>query len=92
MSKTLEAEKEKSNHVGETPLWVGIAHGHTEIVRLLIEHGPDKNKSAHDGATPLWVAAAYGHIEIIDRFFVEQNTCAGATPLYVAAQNGHIES
>lgn len=32
VSKTLEAEKDKSNHVGETPLWVATAHGHTEIV------------------------------------------------------------
>jgi ankyrin repeat protein len=54
------------NKQGWTGLHGAAQHGHTEVVRLLLEHGADPNaREPGDHTYPLHWAAAQGHIEIV---------------------------
>ena len=51
---------------GETPLWVAVSRGHTDVVeKLLAAKDIDVNKARKDGETPLLSAAANDHTEIV---------------------------
>lgn len=43
-----------------------IAHGMTERVRLLLDHGVDVTAPLDDGSTPVQMAATTGHADLID--------------------------
>jgi ankyrin repeat protein len=49
----------------KTPLTNACRLGHTECVRMLLEHGVDPNKTDKDGHSPLIWACHYYHIKII---------------------------
>ena len=50
---------------GETPLINACRVGHTECVRMLLDHGVDPNRTDKDGYSPLLWACYYYHIKII---------------------------
>jgi len=50
---------------GWTTLHTATAHGHTDIVTLLLERGADRFQSAEDGQVALHIAAAYGYHGIL---------------------------
>ena len=74
-----------------------VYHGHTECVRLLIEHGADIHRHVfgHKNTALGW-AAIWGHTEIV-RLLLEAGADAGAqnsfgeTPLHCAAEKGHVD-
>ena len=75
------------NKQGETPLFLAISNGHTNIVNLLVAAGVDVNSKGPTGESLLFIACDSGHIAITDRLLE-----AGATPdtscLFRATQNG----
>jgi hypothetical protein len=50
---------------GETPLTNACRLGHTECVRMLLDHGADPTQTDKDGHSPLMWACYYYHIKII---------------------------
>jgi len=65
--KKIEEGKCVDSHgfFGETPLINACRVGHTECVRMLLDHGVDPNKTDKDGYSPLlWASYCY-HIKII---------------------------
>lgn len=48
-----------------TPMHLAAIRGHTNIVRILIDHGADKNCKDFDENTPLHHASEFGHFECI---------------------------
>jgi ankyrin repeat protein len=51
---------------GKTPLHIASKHGHTEIVRYLIEYGVSLNEKDNIGCTVLHYASYYNYVEIIE--------------------------
>ncbi|KAJ1473456.1 ankyrin repeat-containing domain protein, partial [Baffinella frigidus] len=78
-----------------TPLHQAVRHGHTEMVRLLLEEGADKDATNVQGETPLYWAAREGRSNPIMFFLLtagakkEESDNAGRTPLHIAAFKGH---
>jgi serine/threonine-protein phosphatase 6 regulatory ankyrin repeat subunit B len=52
------------DQIGASPLYYAAWHGHTELVRGLIERGAEVTVATTDGLTPLHWAALGGHVEI----------------------------
>ena len=71
---------------GSTMLATAALMGHTEIVKLLLEHGADVNTKSRDGGTALHAAAFLGRIETV-KFLLEKGADAnlrsniGGTPM-----------
>ena len=69
---------------------------HTEIVKVLLEHGGDVNKACN-GVTPLYSAALNGHTDIvkvlleINGIKVNKPRTDGEIPLFIASRKGHTE-
>ena len=56
-----KADVNSKTDIGWTPLFIGIFHGHTDVVKLLLqEGGADADLPRNDGWTPLMVAAHKG--------------------------------
>jgi ankyrin repeat protein len=55
------AEVDKPNNNGATPLYGAADMGKTDVVKLLLSGGADKNKAKNDGTTPLAIAKKRGH-------------------------------
>jgi len=49
----------------ETPLSVASRQGHSEVARVLLEHGADTETGNSTGCSPLEVASAGGHVEVV---------------------------
>ena len=60
---------------GSTMLATAALMGHTEIVKLLLEHGADVNTKSRDGGTALHAAAFLGRIETV-KFLLEKGADA----------------
>ena len=86
----------KLNAEGVTPLYVAFQNKHTEIVKVLLEHGGDVNKACN-GVTPLYSAALNGHTDIvkvlleINGIKVNKPRTDGEIPLFIASRKGHTE-
>ena len=83
--------------VGKAPLMYAAQGGHTECVRLLLEHGADVNKPSASRSTAAHYAAERGHKETLLALLddvgcdVDARGSWGMTPLMWAAQEGHTE-
>lgn len=51
---------------GVTPLHLACRHGHTQVVRLLIDHGGDVNLPSRGGVCSLHLAARCGHSNVVE--------------------------
>ncbi|KAL5084943.1 hypothetical protein Trisim1_011297 [Trichoderma cf. simile WF8] len=77
-----------------TDLIIASYHGHSALVKLLIEKGADMEAQDDDGQTPLSRAAENGH-EATVKVLIEKGADVeamdndGAVPLWWAAENGH---
>uniref|UniRef100_A0A1A9WK73 SOCS box domain-containing protein n=1 Tax=Glossina brevipalpis TaxID=37001 RepID=A0A1A9WK73_9MUSC len=71
-----------------TPLHYAAACGHSECVRLLLEHGADANKIDSKGCTPLHVGSEYNEVtRLLLKFGANVNSKTfhmGDTPLHLA--------
>ena len=86
------------NEIGDTPLHVACANGHSRVVDLLTKSDIDidVNLKNEIGDTPLHVACANGHSRVVDLLTksdididVNLKNEIGDTPLHVACANGH---
>ncbi|XP_019453910.1 PREDICTED: E3 ubiquitin-protein ligase XBAT32-like [Lupinus angustifolius] len=81
--------------VRNSPLHYSAAHGHHEIVYLLLESGVDINLRNYRGQTALMQACQHGHWEVVQTLIIfnanihKADYLNGGTALHVAALNGH---
>ncbi|KAL1372047.1 hypothetical protein HN51_002213 [Arachis hypogaea] len=81
--------------VRNSPLHYSAAHGHHEIVYLLLESGVDINLRNYRGQTALMQACQYGHWEVVQTLILfkanihKADYLNGGTALHLAALNGH---
>ena len=91
-----EADVNKEENDGCTPLYAAAFKGHSSVVELLLEvDGVDMNKADNDGCTPLYAAAEEGHSSVVELLLqvdgvdVNKSDKNGLTPLYIAVFKGH---
>lgn len=81
--------------VRNSPLHYSAAHGHHEIVYLLLESGVDINLRNYRGQTALMQACQHGHWEVVQTLTIfkanihKADYLNGGTALHLAALNGH---
>ena len=78
----------------QTCLHYAAKNGHTEVGKILIDHGATVNMQNKKGATPLQLAASEGHTETCNALIKARATVnvvneKDRTPLYKAASGGH---
>ena len=61
----LEADINKRNSVGDTPLFIACEKGYISIIKYLMEQGADINTVDNLGRTILDTACYNGHITIV---------------------------
>ena len=66
------------NPTGFTALTGATANNHTEIAKLLVNHGANVNHRYEEGASPLMEAAHNGNIELV-KFFLDRGADPNAT-------------
>ena len=64
----------------ETALTAAVVYGHTEMVRLLLDHGAEINRADGDGRTPLVTAVRSGRPEIIELLIARGATLSVRDP------------
>jgi ankyrin repeat protein len=77
----------------ETPLGVASREGHSEVTRVLLEHGADTETGNGTGCSPLEVASTGGHVEVVHVLLehgadVKARDMYDNTPLLEAAARG----
>jgi ankyrin repeat protein len=90
-----EADINKKDQDGWTPLHFAARYGYTSIAELLIKHGAQINIKAEDEFTPLHLAARYGYTsvaELLIQHGAQINIKAKDefTPLHLAAEHNHV--
>ncbi|XP_023547016.1 E3 ubiquitin-protein ligase XBAT32-like [Cucurbita pepo subsp. pepo] len=81
--------------VRNSPLHYSAAHGHHEIVSLLLESGVEINLQNYRGQTALMQACQHGHWEVVQTLILfnanihRSDYLNGGTALHLAALNGH---
>jgi hypothetical protein len=76
--------------LGHTPMTIAAAFGHTEIVKLLLDHGAPVDQQNEDGVTTLQCAASTAKSEMVKLLLdrgadVNHRDKSGRTPLFDAA-------
>ncbi|XP_029981759.1 ankyrin repeat domain-containing protein 66 [Sphaeramia orbicularis] len=80
----------------KTPLHWAAARGHTETVRILIEHGARPCLRTDHGWTPAHFAAESGRLAVLRLLHslhapIDKEDCCGDKPLRIAQIYGHHE-
>ena len=82
------------NSVGQTPLHLAATHGHTEILRMLINSGCFLENINSNGDTPLHVACESGHFAAVTALIQHGASVnkfsfkTKSTPLHICASKG----
>ena len=90
------ADKEKGNQLGDTPILVASLKGHLQMVRILLQSKANTETANQIGDTPILAASFMGHLEIV-RMLLEANADKektnriGNTPTLNATRKGHLE-
>jgi len=82
--------------LGSTPLHLGSAAGHGDVVELLIAKGADVNARRNDNRTPLHTACRAGHKDVVELLIakgadINARDNKDQTPLSLAKEGGHAE-
>jgi len=82
---------------GETPLGIASRNGHSEVARVLLEHGADKETRDNGYESPLIWASQRGHLEVV-QVLLEHRTDVNPsdengsiTALHFASWRGKVE-
>ncbi|XP_069837443.1 KN motif and ankyrin repeat domain-containing protein 4 [Dendropsophus ebraccatus] len=82
---------------GQTALMLGVSHGRSDMVRVLLECGADVNLTAEDGETALIIACQVGNLEIV-KLLLSHPDCdaelmdkAGNSALSIVMDSAHSE-
>eukprot|EP00833_Pecoramyces_ruminatium_P017804 jgi/Orpsp1_1/1191836/evm.model.d7180000088835.1 len=89
-----EANVNKENDCGETPLFYACENGNETIVKYLMEHGANVNKENSWGGTILFNACYYGKESMVKYLMkheadINKENKEGETPLYYACEGEH---
>src|SRR5438552_10322438 len=92
LAKGAPVNEASKNAMKVMPLHSAVAGQHTDIVRLLIDHGADVTACQTEEFTPLHQAAANGQMEVAELLLsrgakVDAKTQKGKTPLDLATEN-----
>ncbi|KAM3594888.1 uncharacterized protein V6R79_015390 [Siganus canaliculatus] len=92
--KTCNPNQKDIDWSHKTPLHWAAAKGHTEIVRILIEHGARPCLRTEHGWTPAHFAAESGQLSVLRLLHfvhapIDQGDCWGDKPLRIAEIYGH---
>ncbi|XP_051664845.1 ankyrin repeat and SAM domain-containing protein 1A isoform X4 [Manacus candei] len=84
----------EQNNDNETALHCAAQHGHTEVVKVLLEELTDPTMRNNKFETPLDLAALYGRLEVVKMLLNAHPNLLSCntkkhTPLHLAARNGH---
>jgi len=84
------------NSRGVTPLMLGAYHGHTEVVRNLLERGANLHERDRSGGTPLHLAASKGDLEAVELLLargadIDATTTDGFSPLILSLRTNHAD-
>ncbi|XP_069544220.1 tonsoku-like protein [Brachyistius frenatus] len=85
---------QRRNRFGESLLHRAVMQGDLQMLKAILQLGPDVNMADNAGWTPLHEAALYGHYEACRDLInagAEVNAAAanGVTPLHDVIRNGH---
>lgn len=88
-----KAAKDKQ---GLTPLMHGCQKGHTEVLKLLLDHKVDLNARSDDGSTALHYASSAGHLSAINHLVsrdasLDAKDRQGLTPLMFSIYYSHLQ-
>eukprot|EP00913_Durusdinium_trenchii_P028170 g26413.t1 len=91
-----DAQVDKADHEGKSPLLVAANKGHLDTVRLLLAHGAEVNRANCNENAPLWVASWKGHLEVVKLLLKANAQCNKMnhnmeSPVWVACEQGHLE-
>ncbi|KAM4642172.1 KN motif and ankyrin repeat domain-containing protein 4 [Discoglossus pictus] len=82
---------------GQTALMLGVSHGRSDMVKVLLHCGADVNLQDEDGNTALMIACQLGNMEII-RLLLAQPECdteltdkVGNSALSIVSNSAHSE-
>ncbi|XP_036981231.1 ankyrin repeat domain-containing protein 66 [Acanthopagrus latus] len=80
----------------KTPLHWAAAKGHTETVRILIEHGARPCLKTEHGWTPAHFAAESGRLAVLRLLHslhapIDKEDCCGDKPVRIAEIYGHLD-
>jgi ankyrin repeat protein len=89
------ADLEARNQQGETPLFMAVMNGKTDILKILLEKNADKEARNNAHQTALMIAAEKNQVKIVDELlfagaFVDSRDENGMTPLMYASYKGHL--
>ncbi|XP_063402205.1 uncharacterized protein LOC134686468 [Mytilus trossulus] len=84
------------NVSGESPLFVSVQEGHTDVVELLLDNKVDINKCENHEISPLFIACNKNSIEIVKLLLAKNaniDKCRdnGESPLFGACRNNNVD-
>ncbi|XP_071142052.1 ankyrin-3-like [Mytilus edulis] len=82
------------SYKGQSPIMIACEHGHTKIVKMLLELGADCNKCDKDDQSLIMIACEHGHTDIVKILLdlgADYIKCDkdDQSPIMIACENGH---